>query len=174
MQSLGECVGDYFMKKLKIDFITFAMQSNTNQCIDWPFLLDKDGYGQMRHKGERGTHRICYFLSKGKIPDGFCVMHSCDNPSCINPKHLSSGTARDNHNDMYLKNRCAFQKGGVNFVDIRGEKHGLSKLDNDTVRKIRISREKGGFSSREIAKFLGVGRQTINDIVSRRTWTHID
>ncbi|WP_391559244.1 hypothetical protein [Robertmurraya sp.] len=32
-------------------------------------------------------------------------MHSCDNPQCINPKHLSSGTWADNNKDRASKTR---------------------------------------------------------------------
>ena len=40
-------------------------------------------------------------------------MHSCDNPICCNPKHLSKGTHKDNSDDKVRKNRHAFgEKNG--------------------------------------------------------------
>jgi len=161
------------ISKEKLVFLKSASLSKDSQCINWPYILNKDGYGSAMHNKIRGAHRIVYYLAHGNIADEMCVMHSCDNPACINIQHLSLGTAKENHSDMYKKNRCVFQKGVINYKEFRGESHGLSKLTEDEVRKIRISREKGGFSNREIAKILNMGRQTINDVISRKTWAHV-
>ena len=46
-----------------------------------------------------------YRLNKGKIPDGHIIRHTCDNPPCINPDHLISGTMKDNSMDMVKRGR---------------------------------------------------------------------
>jgi len=51
-------------------------------------------------------HRYIYELYKGKIPEGMVIMHKCDNPKCINPKHLEVGTQLDNIRDMHSKGRA--------------------------------------------------------------------
>jgi hypothetical protein len=52
------------------------------------------------------AHRFAYEMFKREsIPDGMEVMHSCDNPPCVNPSHLSLGTTKDNAQDRELKGR---------------------------------------------------------------------
>lgn len=51
------------------------------------------------------SHRFAYEISRGPIPEGMVVMHSCDNGLCCNPLHLSLGTQSENIKDMHLKGR---------------------------------------------------------------------
>ena len=74
----------------------------------WEFQGGKNniGYGMIRDdKKMRTTHRVSYEEHIGPIPYGLVVMHSCDNPICCNPNHLSVGTMKDNMHDMIKKNR---------------------------------------------------------------------
>lgn len=56
-------------------------------------------YGSYSYRGKArsmAAHRVAYMTVKGEIPKGMLVMHSCDNPPCCNPDHLSLGTHLEN------------------------------------------------------------------------------
>ena len=69
-------------------------------CWEWTATKRHDGYGQMwigAGGGETvGAHVLSYLFHKGPIPKKRVIMHSCDNPSCVNPEHLSIGTHLEN------------------------------------------------------------------------------
>jgi hypothetical protein len=77
-----------------------------NGCILWDGFIGHNGYGQssFRGKGCR-LHRKVYEITKGPIPAGHDVCHSCDVRRCINPKHLWTGTRKDNLVDCLKKGR---------------------------------------------------------------------
>lgn len=124
---------------------------------------DKDGYVRIlrRNKGKKKMlylHRYVYEIEKGEIPKGKIILHSCDNPSCINPNHLSVGTHKDNQQDMTEKGR-----GRI------GIRNGRAKLTEKDVINIRESSK----DALTLAKEYGVTRANIYNIKSRKTWRHI-
>ncbi len=81
-----------------------------DECWPWTGHANKAGYGTLASRiGGRlycvQTHRVAYSIHHGGIPDGMCVCHSCDNPSCCNPAHLWLGTPGQNNRDRALKGR---------------------------------------------------------------------
>lgn len=49
--------------------------------------------------------RIAWWLTKGPIPDGLNVCHTCDNGECANPAHLFLGANSENMQDALAKGR---------------------------------------------------------------------
>lgn len=59
-------------------------------------------------------HRKVHYENTGDLPE--VVMHTCDNPRCVNPDHLVSGTQVDNMQDCKTKGRMSIgvQSGEAN------------------------------------------------------------
>lgn len=153
-----------------------------NDCWLWIGAKAGNGYGVSSINGKQMyAHRFQYERWSGKkIPTGYVVMHSCDNPSCVNPFHLSTGTQKENISDAVNKGRMA---KGVNHglvknpgMAARGERVASSKLTAKQVDEIRNSYIKGKpgvkseFSLSGLAKKYGVGFQAISKIVNGRNW----
>ena len=75
----------------------------TTSCIEFEGCRDPGGYGRI-HRGEL-AHRAAWAAVHGPIPKGAHVLHSCDNPPCINVEHLSLGTHTENVRQMHARGR---------------------------------------------------------------------
>ena len=51
------------------------------------------------------ANRVAYAIKHHLDPGNWDVLHTCDNPSCVNPKHLWLGNHKDNMADMFNKGR---------------------------------------------------------------------
>ena len=148
------------IKTISERFYPFVNPEPNTGCFLWSGVTDSRGYGYVRPYASGGqrrkvsAHRLAYELEFGEIKKGMSVLHRCDTPSCVNPRHLFLGTQADNMLDMTLKNRRS-----------RGEGH-HSKLTETMVREIRSSSE----TQRVLARKYEVKFQTICDIKHKRTW----
>ena len=78
---------------------------NENLCWNWKGSTAK-GYGQIKIRGDvLRCHRVAYEIENGPITDEQHVLHSCDNPLCVNPRHLRLGTHQDNMTDKKERGR---------------------------------------------------------------------
>src|SRR5678815_5427950 len=87
----------------------YTSEPTETGCIIYLGALDKDGYGRFSFASSKSmrAHRWAYEHFIKPIPKGMCVCHHCDNPSCVNPKHLWLGTNGDNTKDRSIKGRSA-------------------------------------------------------------------
>lgn len=130
-------------------------------CWNWQGLCNNKGYGILtRDRKSHKAHRLFYEIHVGPIPTGMLVCHECDNPTCVNPKHLFLGTIQDNNLDCKAKGRRPYQPG---------ELAPSVKLTELAVFEIRAS----GESQRSLAKRFGVNRRTIQRILTGETWSHL-
>ena len=96
-------------------------------CILHEGRPNSSGYGRV---GQEYAHRVAYERANGPIPDGLCVLHSCDVRMCVNTEHLFLGDHNVNMQDMKNKGRG---RGA------RGEANGKCKLSDKDVAAIRAS-----------------------------------
>src|SRR5690606_10158705 len=76
------------------------IDTDTDECVLWPFST-AGGYGQLRYRGRvRKAHRVAWELSGRALPAAPLVLrHRCNQPLCVNVRHLTSGTAQANTRD---------------------------------------------------------------------------
>lgn len=75
-------------------------------CWRWMGSLSKKGYGLFWKDGKiERAHRAAWQLIRGPIPPKMQVLHSCDQPNCVNVSHLRLGTNADNVADRVSRGR---------------------------------------------------------------------
>ena len=76
-----------------------------NGC--WEFSIrDRDGYGLFQLDGRQWrAHRYMKHITEGLSIEKPIVLHTCDNPACVNPNHLVNGTIQENNLDKVSKGR---------------------------------------------------------------------
>lgn len=120
------------------------------QCWEWRASTTTGGYGRIdMDDGIVLAHRVAYEMLVGPIPDGLMLRHHCDNPRCVNPRHLIPGTAQENSNDAVFRGRTAV-----------GAKNGRTKLSDEQVDYIRRNPDR--IPLKELARKFGVAASTVS------------
>lgn len=158
-------------KRQKDELVRFwerVDKKNVNDCWIWKAGKDIVGYGnfQLDDKSVVKAHRYSFLITNGYLDNNKFICHSCDNPSCVNPKHLWEGTAADNNADCRNKNRA------VPPPDQKGENHSQHILTEHQVLDIRKKFE-NGIKQAELMRMYGISRNAIHKICQRKTWKHI-
>ena len=87
-------------------FWSLVRKADSDACWEWNGPRTKRNYGMVTIARQKvPAHRAAWELTSGPIPAGLFVCHRCDNPPCVRPDHLFLGTALENNQDMWAKNR---------------------------------------------------------------------
>lgn len=147
-------------------------KAGPEQCWQWTGCK-RNGYGRFRHQGTLLTAHRLMAQSIGLDVCEKVIRHKCDNPACVNPRHLVAGTQLDNVKDRDSRNRGVF---------LTGDRNGNAKLSTGEVSLIRANyasarRTPSGRVARgtvsNIALAIGIDRATIYQIINRKTWEGI-
>ena len=133
----------------------YKINPNTD-CWEWISYTDKDGYGLFDRKvngiwKKFRAPRVAYEFAYGRFNTKLQVLHQCDNPCCVNPKHLFIGTRSDNMKDMHQKNRG---------------RHKYSKLQILNIRKLSFT----GISNINLSKKYKCSAGLISAIITKRAY----
>jgi hypothetical protein len=149
---------------LRLRFEARVNRRGPQEC--WPWIgSQRNGYGAIKH-GDKvlGTHVVAFVIANGPILEGRIVTHDCDNRTCCNPAHLTSGTPESNVAEMNQRRRAPLPCG---------ENKGNAKLNAETVASI-FTMHRSGMSRRKIAAAVGVHDSTVRGIIERRRWQHVE
>lgn len=154
-----------------MDALKQVFQNSTfpDECIEWQGAKSTFGHGRMKRQGTLvSPHRVVYESINGPLAESELVLHHCDHPGCVNPKHLFKGSYSDNMKDCAAKGRLSTQ---IDPSITQGERRSTSKLTDDGVREIR--RLAGSVRVKDLAAKFGVHRSIIQKVIKRQRWAHV-
>lgn len=130
-------------------------------CWKWTGKPTPQGYGMVSVNGSAiPAHRASWLYTYGEMPK-LWLLHSCDNPRCVNPAHLREGTPADNAADMVKRDRQS-----------KGERRPNAKLTDADILAIRAAPSVWGIQTK-LAKQYDVPTSSINRIRKGLIWTHV-
>lgn len=132
-----------------------------DDCWEWQGFRHPKGHGQIgrgrRAEGLTYTHIAAWEVENGPVPVGAFVCHRCDNPPCVNPRHLFLGTPADNTADMVAKRRHS-----------HGLRHATKLTETDVIAVRRMLA--GGSTQQSVADRFSVSRSMIGQIGRFNRW----
>ncbi len=145
-----------------VRFARLVGEPNANGCREWLGSRNKDGYGQFwGGKAMIKAHRFVFIRENGPLPaDKRVVMHSCDNPGCVELSHLSAGTDLENVRHMYEVERSRHAAR---------EENGNARLTEKEVSDLRAF-HRIGFTQAALARQFGIAQSHVGRIVRQENW----
>ena len=132
-----------------------SRQNLLTGCMEWTGTVNRKGYGSIRcDRKMKKVYRVVWEAVFGPVPDGLHVLHHCDNPACVETKHLFLGTNKEN-----IKDKCDKDRSG-------------KKLCIDDAKKIKemLSSKMSVYS---IARMFDVHPCSITRIRDGKRWAYV-
>ncbi|ACZ29606.1 hypothetical protein Xcel_0567 [Xylanimonas cellulosilytica DSM 15894] len=154
------------VKTLEQRFWSKVDRRDADECWPWSGATNDFGYGVIRPAGRRNgpnlkAHRVSAELA-GMDVAGRVVRHRCDNPPCVNPRHLVPGTQAQNAVDMAERDRS-----------VHGSRNPNARLTEGDVAAIKALVAEG-ITHRAIAVLYDVSRPTVTYIAQGKTWQRVE
>lgn len=143
---------EYFLSKCQI---------NENGC--WIFTGADKSRGYKEYKAQKKrylAHRYSYIIHKGEIPKGLFILHTCDNPACVNPEHLEAGTQSKNIKDMFIRKRR----------NVKADNSPRHKITSIIAKKIKELYSFENYTQSNLGKMFNLDQSSISHIVNYRNW----
>lgn len=140
-----------------------ALSSSTDECVLWGGTIKHDGYGLLKVRTDHWrAHRAVCLIAHGEPPHkGWFAMHACNNPTCVNPRHLQWGSPQDNSTHMAKSGRSMY-----------GERAYRNVLTEREVLLIRSADQR--ITNYDLAAALGVSKVTVTKARTGATWKHLN
>jgi len=134
-------------------YLSYVDKRGDDECWPWKGGVDADGYGRFSLNGRYNrAHRLMLEFETGR--KGQCALHSCDNPPCVNPRHLRWGTHADNVADRVAKGR-----------DYKGSRSGGYRHPASVVNVARILLSRG-IRKATVGRYLGISKSSVDKIAT--------
>lgn len=143
---------DYTSKDIARFWSKVKISSDTQTCWEWQ-AGKIEGYGSIRINGKNcRAHRFSWLIAHGD-PGKLHVLHTCDNPACVNPNHLFLGTHLQNMQDKHAKGRDKWSRTH------------RSKLSIEQKDYIQERYARGGITFHELADEMGITTRYVSLII---------
>jgi hypothetical protein len=135
-------------------FITRAMATQADECIDWPWAARESQYPLFNdNRSPVRVHRYVCELQNGPPPfEDAEAAHNCGRPCCINPRHIRWATHKSNMHDRFVHNTQPAKLDDAKVAVIRRAKHGECKV---------------------LARRFGISSSTASHVRTGKTWQHL-
>lgn len=144
-------------------FHKYENKRGTKDCWNWiGGRGDRFGHGGFSiNQSPFYAHRVAFKLHHKQINNNLLVCHKCDNPSCVNPRHLYQGSDQDNANDKLARGR-----------QNKGSKNGQSKLTEAQATNIKKLLNAGCTVPQilTLLKLQHIAPMTLYNIKNNATW----
>lgn len=157
-----------------INKFTNIVNRDTDDCILFESKIPSNRYPSQQLTSKRfgsktfKAHRVSFVIFNGDLEEGDVVMHTCDNPHCINPKHLLKGTFKQNNHDCNLKGR---RNSCINLYSYLGNiaRRKMNDFSFDKVKEVRRLRREDNLSYTQLASIFNVSVSYIHYLCTFKT-----
>lgn len=139
----------------------------------WPWLAGIKGkyncgnYGGFyirQLKNTMGSHKVSFIIYHNfdltdDLPDWVIIRHTCNNPICVNPKHLKLGDCQSNSDDRVLAGNS-----------LKGPESPRSYLSWDKINKIREIWSTDEYTMNQIGDMFNCSGTMVRNIVRNKTY----